>query len=47
MSRTAGERYECETCGAALVYEAPCTCPPEMEHAEVCCGTQMKRVSAE
>ncbi len=44
MSRNAGDRLECEKCGATLVYEKPCPCPPEMEHAEICCGEQMKKV---
>lgn len=45
MSRSAGDRYECESCGAVLVYEKPCPCPPEMEHREVCCEQQMKQVA--
>ena len=44
MSREAGERYACEKCGAQLVYEKPCPCPPEMVHSEHCCGQQMERV---
>lgn len=44
MSRNAGDRLECEKCGATLVYEKPCPCPPEMEHSEICCGQQMKKV---
>ena len=47
MPRSAGERYACEECGAVLVYEEPCPCPPEMEHAEICCGKQMKQVTQE
>ncbi len=45
MSREVGVRYVCEKCQAALVYEKPCMCRPEMEHAEKCCGQQMKRVA--
>lgn len=44
MSRSAGERYECKECGATLVYEKPCPCEPEQEHAEVCCETPMTKV---
>jgi hypothetical protein len=47
MPRSAGERYECEECGAVLVYEEPCPCPPEIEHAEICCGKQMNQVTQE
>lgn len=43
MARDAGDRYECESCGAVLVYETACPCPPEMEHSEICCGQQMKK----
>lgn len=46
MSRSVGERYECEECGAVLVYEEPCPCPPkEGCHAEICCKTQMKQLA--
>ncbi len=45
MSRQAGDRMKCEKCGAELVYEKPCPCPPEIEHSEICCGQQMARVS--
>lgn len=46
MSRSVGERYECEECGAVLVYEKPCPCPPEEAgHAEICCKTQMKQLA--
>lgn len=41
MPRSAGDRYVCEECGAALVYEKPCPCPPETPHSEICCGKQM------
>ena len=44
MSRETGERYACEKCGAQLVYEKPCPCPPEKVHSEICCGEQMERV---
>jgi hypothetical protein len=44
MSRDVGERYECESCGARLVYEQACPCPDSMPHSEICCGKQMKRV---
>jgi len=47
MPRSAGERYECEECGAALVYEKSCPCPPEREHAEICCEKQMTQVTQE
>jgi hypothetical protein len=44
MSRAAGDRYVCEKCGAELVYEKGCPCPPgEMPHSEICCGQQMKK----
>jgi hypothetical protein len=42
MPRKAGDRYTCEKCGATLVYEKPCPCPPGMVHSEICCGEQMK-----
>ena len=45
MPRSAGERYECEECGAVLVYEKPCTCPPEDGHSEICCKKQMKQLA--
>jgi len=44
MSRNAGDRYECEKCGARLVYEKACPCPPQMEHKEICCSRQMAKV---
>ena len=44
MSRETGDRYVCEKCGAALVYEMACPCPPDMPHVEICCGQQMKKV---
>lgn len=44
MSRKVGERYECEKCGAQLVYEKACPCPEDMKHSEICCGDQMKHV---
>ena len=44
MPRRAGERYRCEKCGATLVYEKPCPCPPDMPHSEICCGKQMQQV---
>lgn len=47
MSRTVGERYECNECGAVLVYEKPCPCTPEKEHAEICCEKQMTHVAQE
>jgi hypothetical protein len=43
MPRAAGERYVCEKCGAQLVYEKGCPCPPGMPHSEICCGEQMKK----
>lgn len=42
MPRETGDRYVCEKCGAQLVYEKPCPCPEGMDHAEICCGEQMK-----
>jgi len=42
MPRQAGDRYTCAKCGATLVYETPCPCPPGMVHSEICCGEQMK-----
>jgi hypothetical protein len=47
MPRSAGDRYMCESCGAVLVYEQPCPCPPDMPHSEICCGEQMKPASQE
>jgi hypothetical protein len=47
MPRSAGDRYMCEKCGATILYEKPCPCPPEMEHSEICCGQQMQRVRQE
>lgn len=47
MGREVGERYACAQCGAQLVYEKACPCPPEMEHSEICCGKQMKLVTGE
>ncbi len=44
MARKAGERFECADCGAVLVYEKECPCPSEMEHKEICCEKQMKKV---
>jgi transposase-like protein len=46
MPRDAGDRYRCPSCGATLVYETPCPCPPDMPHSEVCCGQQMEKVEA-
>jgi hypothetical protein len=45
MPRNVGDRYVCEKCGAALVYEKGCPCPASMPHSEICCGQQMKLVS--
>ncbi|MEZ5399884.1 MAG: hypothetical protein R2729_09445 [Bryobacteraceae bacterium] len=44
MARKVGDRYVCEKCGAALVYEKACPCPETTAHghSEVCCGQQMK-----
>lgn len=39
--RHAGDRYECQQCGSALVYEADCVCPDSCQHNETCCGTDM------
>ena len=47
MPRSVGERYECGECGAVLVYEKPCPCPPDMPHAEICCDRQMKQIAGE
>lgn len=44
MARSAGARYECEECGAVLVYEKPCPCTAANEHAEVCCDKPMKQL---
>jgi len=44
MPRNVGERYECEQCGAVLVYENPCPCASESEHSKVCCDKPMKKV---
>lgn len=46
MAREIGDRFTCEKCGAQLVYEKPCPCPPHMRHEEICCGQQMSRVDA-
>jgi hypothetical protein len=46
MPRNTGDRYVCEKCGAALVYEKPCPCPEGKPHSEICCGQQMKRVES-
>jgi len=43
MPRAAGDRHVCEECGAALVYEKGCPCPPDMPHSEICCGKQMTK----
>jgi hypothetical protein len=45
MPRNVGDRYVCDKCGAALVYEKGCPCPESMPHSELCCGQQMKAVS--
>jgi hypothetical protein len=46
MPRNAGDRYVCEKCGATLIYEKACPCPPSTSnHSEICCGQQMKAVS--
>lgn len=42
MARKVGDRYVCEKCGAALVYEKACPCPEGGSHSEICCGEQMK-----
>jgi hypothetical protein len=47
MTRNIGDRYSCESCGAQLVYEKGCPCPPSMPHSEICCGKQMKLLSRE
>jgi len=44
MSRKSGDRYTCEKCGATLVYEKECPCPPGQAHSEICCGEQMTEV---
>jgi hypothetical protein len=47
MPRNVGDRYVCEKCGATLVYEAACPCPAgKHDHAEMCCGQQMKAAKA-
>lgn len=49
MARQTGDRYTCKKCGATLVYEKPCPCPPQTghgEHREICCGEQMAKVDA-
>jgi hypothetical protein len=47
MPRKTGDRYVCEKCGAALVYEKPCPCPEGMAHTETCCGQPMKLARSE
>jgi hypothetical protein len=42
MARGVGDRYVCEKCGAALVYDKACPCPEGDRHSEICCGQQMK-----
>lgn len=45
MARKAGDRYRCEKCGAELVYEEPCPCPPDDDvHSEICCEQKMTKV---
>jgi hypothetical protein len=44
VARSAGTRYECESCGAVLVYEKPCPCSGDGEHAEICCEKPMKEL---
>jgi predicted RNA-binding Zn-ribbon protein involved in translation (DUF1610 family) len=44
MARNVGDRYKCDKCGAELVYERACPCPPSMPHSETCCGQQMTPV---
>lgn len=46
VGRHVGDRYECQECGARLVYEKECPCPPEMEHNEICCEKPMVPVPA-
>lgn len=46
MARNAGDKYVCEKCGAVLVYEKACPCPPGDPHSEICCGQQMKELVA-
>lgn len=45
MARNVGDRYVCEKCGAAIVYERACPCQEGMRHEEICCGEQMKAVT--
>jgi hypothetical protein len=45
MARNVGDRYECRKCGAVLVYEKGCPCPPNLPHSEICCGEQMTPVT--
>ncbi len=45
MARNVGDRYVCEKCGSALVYERECPCREGMRHEEICCGEQMKAVA--
>lgn len=45
MARHAGERYECGTCGAVLVYEKACPCSSPTEHLEQCCDQPMTKVT--
>jgi len=46
VPRNVGDRYVCEKCGAALVYETACPCPAGTHaHSEICCGQQMKAAS--
>lgn len=43
MAREAGDRYRCDSCGAEIVYEKPCTCSDGDTHVETCCGQPMSR----
>jgi hypothetical protein len=43
MSREAGDRYRCDSCGAELQYTKPCPCGDQQDHQEICCGKQMTK----
>lgn len=47
MSRKVGEKYQCESCGAQLLYQKPCPCQDGMVHQEICCGEQMTKLESD
>jgi len=47
MSREAGEKYQCESCNAQLLYQKACPCGDGMDHQEICCGEQMIKLESD